>query len=72
LEVMGLPAERCMIIGDSLVSDIALGKNAGMMTTLVLTGSVNREAAEASNVKPDLIWNSIADLRDFLESEQVK
>jgi arabinose operon protein AraL len=69
LEVMGLPAERCMIIGDSLVSDIALGKNAGMMTTLVLTGSVNREAAEASSVTPDLIWNSLADLRDFLESE---
>jgi arabinose operon protein AraL len=71
LKVLGLPAERCMIIGDSLASDIQLGKNAGMMTTLVLTGSVNREAAEASIVRPDMIWNSLADLKKMLESERV-
>ncbi|AOZ92589.1 HAD-IIA family hydrolase [Paenibacillus crassostreae] len=66
---IGLPAERCIMIGDSLVSDIGLGKNAGMMTALVLTGSVNREAVEASNVTPDLIWDSLADLKRILESE---
>lgn len=69
LEVMGLPAERCMIIGDSLVSDIALGKNAGMVTTLVLTGSVSRDLAEVSDVQPDYIWDSLADLKSILESQ---
>ncbi|WP_438348026.1 HAD-IIA family hydrolase [Paenibacillus sp. FA6] len=72
LEAIGLPAERCMMIGDSLVSDIGLGKNAGMMTALVLTGSVNRAEAEASSVTPDMIWSSLADVIDILELEQVK
>ncbi|OAB31599.1 haloacid dehalogenase [Paenibacillus macquariensis subsp. defensor] len=71
LKALGLPAERCMMIGDSLVSDIGLGKNAGMITTLVLTGSVSREEAEASDVQPDYIWNSLSDLREMLQSERL-
>ncbi|MBP1996635.1 HAD-IIA family hydrolase [Paenibacillus eucommiae] len=60
LEVLGLPPERCMVIGDSMESDIQLGKNAGMRTALVLTGSIKRADVEASSVKPDWVWDSIA------------
>lgn len=70
LEVLNLPPERCMVIGDSLESDIRLGKNAGMKTSLVLTGSVSREEAAGSALQPDLIWNSIADILQLHREEK--
>ncbi|QJD85386.1 HAD-IIA family hydrolase [Cohnella herbarum] len=62
LRSLGLPPERCLVIGDSLNSDIRLGKQAGIRTALVLTGSISRAEAEASELQPDFIWESIADL----------
>jgi arabinose operon protein AraL len=72
LEALQLPPEKCMIIGDSLESDIRLGKQALMKTALVLTGSVKKEEAESSSLMPDLIWNSLADLKVILQAEQLK
>ncbi|MNO99526.1 Arabinose operon protein AraL [compost metagenome] len=69
LEVLRLPPERCMVIGDSLESDISLGKEIGMKTALVLTGSVSRVDVEMSPVQPDLIWNSIADVHHVLTND---
>lgn len=66
LEVLKLPPERCLVIGDSLESDIRLGDAAGMRTALVLTGSANRETARGSQIQPDLIWESICDVKDML------
>lgn len=66
LEVLKLPPERCLVIGDSLESDIRLGAAAGMRTALVLTGSANREMARVSPIQPDLIWESICDVKDML------
>ncbi|MFD1177549.1 HAD-IIA family hydrolase [Paenibacillus puldeungensis] len=66
LEVLELPPDRCLVIGDSLESDIRLGAAAGMRTALVLTGSVNREMARMSQVQPDFIWESICDVNDML------
>ncbi|MFD2613365.1 HAD-IIA family hydrolase [Paenibacillus gansuensis] len=59
LAVLGLPPERCLVVGDSLPSDIGLGKMAGMGTALVLTGSSTREDAAASEWKPDYVLESI-------------
>nr|WP_188997592.1 HAD-IIA family hydrolase [Paenibacillus nasutitermitis] len=67
LDVLGLPPERCMVIGDSLASDIELGQRAGMMTALVLTGSATREMAVAAAKQPDLVWNSLADVSTEME-----
>ncbi|MNN33368.1 Arabinose operon protein AraL [compost metagenome] len=69
LEVLKLPPERCMVIGDSLESDISLGKEIGMKTALVLTGSVSRVDVEMSPVQPDLIWSSIADVHHVLTND---
>lgn len=55
LEAIGIPAEHCVVIGDSLTSDVGLGKNAGMQTALVLTGSATREDAEGSADQPDWV-----------------
>ncbi|WP_245599893.1 HAD-IIA family hydrolase [Paenibacillus harenae] len=62
LQALRLPPERCLIIGDSLASDIQLGKKAGIRTALVLTGSVSREEAEASELRPDWVWNTLEDV----------
>jgi arabinose operon protein AraL len=67
---LGLPPEQCLIIGDSLESDVRLGKKAGMMTALVLTGNLTREAAELSELKPDWIWDSLAALHKILVTDE--
>ncbi|MFC4598332.1 HAD-IIA family hydrolase [Cohnella hongkongensis] len=70
LRALQLPPERCLVIGDSLHSDVALGKRAGIRTALVLTGSTSRERAEAAEERPDLIWNSILDIRELLQLKE--
>lgn len=64
LELIGVPAERALMIGDRLETDIVMGREAGMATALVLTGVTTREALERSDVEPDYVLSSIADLLD--------
>lgn len=59
-------ANECVIVGDSLASDITLGKNAGMKTCLVLTGVTHRAHLNDANVQPDVVINSIADVPDIV------
>ncbi|WP_274652662.1 HAD-IIA family hydrolase [Paenibacillus humicola] len=67
LDTLGLPPERCMVIGDSLASDITLGRRAGIQTALVLTGSVKRkDVPESGDSRPDYVWESLADLLRYL------
>ncbi|QTH42456.1 HAD-IIA family hydrolase [Cohnella sp. LGH] len=70
LRALDLPPERCLVIGDSLHSDIALGKRAGIRTALVLSGSTTRERGEAAEERPDFIWDSISDIRTLLQSDK--
>lgn len=57
----GIARDRCLVVGDSMESDIALGRLFGMRTALVLTGSTTREQAGEGKHKPDYVWKSIAD-----------
>jgi len=66
LRLLDVPAERCLIVGDSLESDIGLGKASGMQTALVLSGSTKREQLEAVKDQPDWVWDSLADIVDYL------
>lgn len=47
LHILGLPADRCTMIGDRLETDILMGNKAGMQTALVLTGVTTKEQADA-------------------------
>ncbi|MHB8829088.1 MAG: HAD-IIA family hydrolase [Syntrophales bacterium] len=60
LEVLGLPAAECMLIGDRLETDIRMGKEAHMATALVLSGISTEAMAAESELKPDYILPSIA------------
>lgn len=62
LSRLGLPAEDCVLVGDRLDTDIAMGNDVGMTTVLVRTGVTNRE----SDVEPDHVFDSLADALDVL------
>lgn len=66
LDQLGLPAERCMIAGDRLETDMRMGREAGMLTALVLTGVSTRESASRSPIRPDLIVESVGELPDLI------
>lgn len=63
---LGVPAENCLVVGDRLDTDLALGAKTGMTTVLVLTGVTDRNAVAASDVDPDYVLDSIGDIRRVL------
>jgi len=62
VKTLGLRPADCILIGDRLETDILMGKKAGMATALVLTGVTKRDAVKQSNLQPDYLWESVADL----------
>lgn len=48
-------ADRCVMVGDRLETDIRLGLASGMRTALVLTGAATLEEVRAGTVMPDWI-----------------
>lgn len=65
-ETLELPAERCMMVGDRIETDIRMGVEAGMHTALVLTGVTRREQIEESSVRPEFILETLADLMNVV------
>ena len=66
-ELLGLPPAQCIMVGDRLETDIAMGIAAGMATCLVLTGDANRTKLAASGLTPTLVLERIDGL---LEHDQ--
>lgn len=64
--LLRLPAERCIMVGDRVETDIAMGRNAGMATALVLTGATTRDALAASAIVPDYVLDDISPLAEAL------
>ena len=69
LERLGLPAERCMMVGDRLETDILMGQQAGMHTAAVLTGVATREAAERMPTPPSFVIANLAALPSLLAED---
>lgn len=55
-------AERVVMIGDRVASDIAGGHRAGLATILVLSGATSREQAAEADPPPDLVLDDLAAL----------
>jgi len=62
LDDLGLPADRVAMVGDDLVSDIGGAQAAGMKGILVKTGKYREEFVAGSDIKPDLVIESVAEL----------
>lgn len=68
LEVLGMTAAECMLIGDRIETDIRMGKEANTTTALVLTGVSTEAMLKNSTLKPDFVLSSIAALPDILRT----
>ncbi len=66
MERMGLPPERCLMVGDRLETDIRMGQQAGMITGVVLTGVTKRDDVDKLDIPPDLILSNLSDLLSYL------
>ena len=64
-DLFGVPFEKTAIVGDRLYTDIALGKNNGLMSVLVLSGETKIDDVNESNA-PDIILNGIGEIIEYL------
>jgi HAD superfamily hydrolase (TIGR01458 family) len=68
LEALDAEAGLTWMVGDDLENDIVGAHKHGMKTLLVRTGKFRPDEVERSQVQPDGIVSSIAQLPDWLES----
>jgi phosphoglycolate/pyridoxal phosphate phosphatase family enzyme len=64
IDMAHTPPENCIVVGDRLDTDIAIGKKVGARTALALTGVTSHaEVISASpEIQPDIILNSLKEL----------
>jgi NagD protein len=62
LERLGLQAPDCVIVGDRLETDIAMGKAAGLATILVLTGITQPGDPAIDRWQPDHVLASLDEI----------
>lgn len=67
LDDMGLGKNEVLMIGDDIDSDVGGAQAAGLRGVLVRTGKYREAYAAASNIKPDSIIDSVADLPKLLQ-----
>ncbi len=63
-ELFGIPFEETAIVGDRLYTDIALGKNNGLMSVLVLSGETKIQDVNDDNA-PDIILDGIGEITKY-------
>ncbi|MDS0276877.1 HAD-IIA family hydrolase [Halomicroarcula sp. S1AR25-4] len=68
LERVGCSAEECLVVGDRLDTDVAMGERAGMQTALVRSGVSDDADVERSEVTPDHVVDSLADVDGVLDA----
>lgn len=61
LEILGLPPEKCAMVGDRLETDIRMAKENGLTAILVLTGVTRPEDLKDSPFQPDYVLPSLAE-----------
>ena len=67
LKATGLQKDELAMVGDRLYTDIATGRNFGILSILVLTGEASLQDVETSDVKPDLIFDRLSSMNPFLQ-----
>ncbi|MBD3401777.1 TIGR01458 family HAD-type hydrolase [candidate division GN15 bacterium] len=66
LNDMGLEASQVVMVGDDLTNDIGGAQRVGMKGVLVRTGKFRQELVDRSDISPDMIIDSIADIEHLL------
>lgn len=65
LDRLGVDAEDAIMVGDRIMTDVAMGLTAGMAAALVLSGATVREEIAASGIEPTYV---IDDVRGLVSS----
>ena len=58
--------DELVFVGDRLATDIAIGSGRDAKTVLVLSGVTSKEEYESSDIKADVVVNSLAELAEWL------
>jgi 4-nitrophenyl phosphatase len=66
LDRLGVPGEECLVVGDRLGTDLAMGERAEMTTVLVLTGVTDRADLAEADLEPDYVVDGLADIDSVL------
>ncbi len=62
LRVLGVEPADCLLTGDRLETDIAMGRQAGMATALTLTGATSPSQLAHTSIRPDFVVQSLDQL----------
>jgi NagD protein len=63
---LGGAAQRCLMVGDRLETDIAMGVAANMDTALVLTGATTAADLQRSTIRPTYVLATIGELLETI------
>jgi HAD superfamily hydrolase (TIGR01450 family) len=64
LDLLGLKAPECAMVGDRLETDILMAHRAGLCGVLVLSGVTSADHLASLSVRPDYVLNSVARLAE--------
>jgi len=64
LDIIGLEAGECAMVGDRPETDMLMAHRAGLSGVLVLTGVTVREDLDSLPVEPDLVLDGVAELAE--------
>jgi len=62
LDRLGVHAAEAVMVGDRLLTDIAMAREVGMRSALVLSGATTKEALRASDIVPDHVLLDVTGL----------
>lgn len=62
LELLQMPAQNCLMVGDRLETDVLMGLNANMPAALTLTGATDPIALAQSPIQPNFVIQQLRDL----------
>ncbi|PWI33315.1 TIGR01458 family HAD-type hydrolase [Vibrio albus] len=65
IQALGYPKEKILMVGDDIESDIGGAQKSGICGALVRTGKYREDIAVTSSVTPDIILDSVADLKKY-------
>lgn len=66
LRLTGLEKQELAMVGDRLYTDIATGRNFGMLSILVLTGEASEADIARTGIEPDLVFERLNAMSPYL------
>ena len=66
MEKLGVEKDEVAMVGDRLYTDIAMGKNSGITSILVLSGETTLEDLKTSDVQPDYTFEHLGKIAEQL------